>query len=236
MVLTTYFTRRRDPQPRRPEIDPLRGMHDKNGRVPVRDDLILPWWRSVVKNKLSATIFHDGLPDKFISKYKTKKVLFQRVSLGNRSLNDERFYVYLRFIKEHRDIKKIIMTDLFDVEFFADPFRIIGSSHQLYTCHERPGYNRTWFDKKYRQVYGTRYNRHPVLYNAGVIGGMRKNIVLLLRKMCDDFNVASAGINANMAVYNRCAQGFFSRVMSGRPFTSRFYSYERGGDFCIRHK
>ncbi|KAF0976070.1 hypothetical protein FDP41_004746 [Naegleria fowleri] len=97
------------------------------------------WYDSVHKHNLRAVIFYDDA--KLYNKCRFDKltsynVKFELVQLGNRSTNDERFFVYEQYLKRAQQRsttglnlvpKRILMTDLFDIRFNRDPFEYMAS-------------------------------------------------------------------------------------------------------------
>ena len=58
---------------------------------------------------------------------------FEKVVLGNRSLNDDRYFHYLQYIETHPHLTYILMTDIADVTFLRDPFELMRMfDHHLF--------------------------------------------------------------------------------------------------------
>ena len=111
VIMTTYFCNKNDPQ--RPK------------RAPCNDfQYIKPWYNSIKKLGLNGVIFHDGMDETFIKKYQNDKIKFVYVDSNSYefSLNDLRYFVYLDYIKKHKNIENIFMTDGNDVIVVKNPF------------------------------------------------------------------------------------------------------------------
>jgi len=225
IVLTTYFTTRPDPQ---------RGIMHAPGSL----ELMSRWMDSLTALGLDGVIFHDepiGCSDGHVQ-------LCQYEPTTVWSVNDERFLCWLRYLQDHPDLDNVFLTDLFDVDFVADPFRLIGSAFDLYVgCGA--GFDRTieqnaWLAAKMMAAYGRVHHGDRRTVNAGVIGGRRAALLRLLEYMVCDFVRINSKDNINMAVFNKAVYDLFpaDRVLVGPPVTSRFKKYESSGDFTIRHK
>ena len=61
-------------------------------------------------------MFHDGLGSSFTDSVKPN-IIFEKVVLGKRSLNDDRYFHYLQYVEIHPHLTYILMTDIADVTF-----------------------------------------------------------------------------------------------------------------------
>jgi len=225
LVLSCYFTKKNDPQRKKRHVRSFR----KFSR----------WYKSLIRLGMNGTIVHDQLPKRIISENACLQIRFHSYQLRKRwSINDERFLAWLEFLEQRPDVDNVFLTDLFDVDFFRDPFEIFTPKHDLYcgwggALVDNCRYTKT----KMRQAYGVVRHRGKPALNAGIIGGSRSNVLKLLRLMVSDFRRINSGKNLNMGVFNQRAHDLFpSRIMVGEPLHSRFKHYESDGNFCIRHK
>lgn len=230
IILTTYFTTKPDPQ---------RG----TTWAPDDPDLMSGWIDTVTDLDLTGVVFHDEP----VGSRKNGKVSFVPWPLRTAwSCNDERFLCWLDFLegagKTDVTIDHVFLTDLFDVDFFRDPFDLITARHDLYLgCgagYPRPIGENRWLCAKMTAAYGRVYHPDKCTVNAGVIGGRYADVVRLLRHMVNDFIRLKSDQNINMAVFNRAVYDLFDedRIMIGPPVCSLFKKYQQTGDFCIRHK
>ena len=234
LVMTCYLNGKKDPQ--RPKFWDA-------------DDYTMmgPWHKSLSQFQIPGLIFHDCLSEEFVKKHTTPFITFKKIALcSGRSLNDERFFLYNDFLSgEVSELGYVLLTDLSDVDFFSDPFLLMGGSSfpnaKLFGC----GKGFLIGDK--REIYTQRKmltSYAKVLYpenlclNAGIIGGSKRHIQELIQAMLADFRTINPRENVNMGVYNKCAHELFhpDEILIGHPFSSRFNAFEKPGAFCIRHK
>ena len=257
VVLTTYFTGKPDPQKRsRGRFNFFKRFKtwkrsqkggataEKHGVAGIDDfERIQIWYDSLLKVGCKGVIFHDCLSDWFIEKWARPEVEFVRYDLvTERSINDERYYCYLQYLQSNSRIKRAFLLDLFDVEFFRNPFDLIDDDVYDIYCGGDPGeYNDKMNREKMIATYGKPHYESEIKLHAGTCGGNRANLERLLLEMTDTFDSLTAKgtmDNVNMAVFNKCVYDKFSkdRIMWGNPLNSRFKAYEASGNFAIRHK
>ena len=257
LIFTTYFTSKPDPQKRsRGTFNLLKRFKtwlrsnkggaraEKHGVADIDEfDRIQIWYDSLIKVGCHGVIFHDGLSEWFTEKYACEQVSFIPYQLQTqRSLNDERYYCYLNYLRQHPEIQRIIMCDLFDIEFFRNPFELFDDArYDVYCGGDEGEYNNKLVREKMIATFGAPHYESEIKLNAGTAGGNRQQVEKLLVEMTGTFDSLSAtGVmdNVNMAVFNKCVYDLFdkSRIMWGRPLNSRFKAYESSGDFAIRHK
>ncbi len=226
VVLTSYFTS---------EVDAQRGTH----KQPNRFSYISDWYKSVVRLDMSAVIFHDGLGPEFQHKLTQNHpgVSFEYVpSLKGRSTNDARFYSYLKYLEHHSDIRHVLLTDVSDVEFQMDPFKLmhllgewlyIGTDIDIFPSME----TMPWMHERLTNCfsdYSVERGLHTLtqmntVYNAGVIGGSRDLMLTVLTRVVAYLNTTPPHLNCNMPAVNIAVhKHFFERVFTGYPLTSRF--------------
>lgn len=228
IILTNYFTTKKDPQRSKP-----RPSNDSN--------LVNGWINSLTKLKLNGIIFYDSLSNEFINKYSNDYVTFIYYKPKTSwSLNDERFLCWYEFIKENTQYERIITTDLFDVSFNKNPFDLVTKDYRLFVGsngNRKIGRN-NYVTKKMLRMYKFVYHKNKTSVNAGVIGGYRNNILLLFSNMIKEFRKYNLKMNMNMCVYNKCVYDLFEEkdLLIGYPFTSMFKTYEKNGNYAIRHK
>jgi len=213
--------------------------------VPQKDEFerIQLWYDSLLSVGCNAVIFHDELSSGFTEKWGRPEVQFERYVLQtDRSLNDERYYCYIDYLQRHPEVKRVFMLDLFDIEFFRNPFDLIDDRRIDICCGGDAGeYNNKRNGEKMLQAYSTLHYEGKIKLNAGICGGNRENIMRLLNRMLNDFSELTRRgvmINLNMAVFNKCVYDLFpeDRILFGYPLNSRFKKYEKHGDFALRHK
>jgi len=233
IILTNYFTGKRDPQ---------RGGH--NQYEPDAFDNIKGWYESLIDNDLTGIIFHDQLTDAFTDRYTNDNVCFVRYRLKKKySLNDDRFFCWCEWLEQHEEVDAVFCTDLFDVDFFGNPFHIMDPLRYDLYCGDDSGTTMSeWVNERMQWAYGRTFHSGKIKFIAGIVGGKRKNILRLFQAMTRDFENAKRFMrkrkNMNMGVFNKCVHELFeqNRIMYGSPLNSRYKQYEDKGDFRIRHK
>lgn len=257
VIFTTYFTGKTDPQSvakRRRNLYKRFKMWMRSRRggaateipgVAQKDEFerIRLWYESLLKVGCRAVIFHDELSPEFTGRWGRPEVQFQHYTLQtNRSLNDERYYCYNSYLQQHPEIERVFMLDLFDIEFYRNPFALLDSDDVDICCGGDAGeYNNKRNGEKMLQAYSTLHYEGRIKLNAGICGGNRETILRLLNRMLEDFESLTARgemTNLNMAVFNKCVYDLFphDRILYGYPLNSRFKKYEKHGNFALRHK
>ena len=228
-IFTSYFTSAMDPQ---------RDRHIKPDDI----DYMKILYFSLTENKLKAIIFHDELTQKFRVSFHDIYVSFELVSLNKRSTNDARFYSYLYYLQNNVDIRRVLITDIADVDFRRNPFELMTHlGNKLYIGTDISVFANMaampWFKKRMKECFGhnqdivkqfIKLSKRIKVYNAGIIGGYRSTMLRFLEKVCDLLNISPSEINCNMAAVNIVAHAYFDDVIfTGFPLTSRFWTRQR---------
>ena len=257
VIFTTYFTGKPDPQSgakRKSNWFKHLKTWARSRRGGARSELpgiaredeyerIEIWYESLLKVGCEAVIFHDKLSQPFVDKWTRPEVRFERYALKTpRSVNDERYQCYQEYLLANPDIDRIFMLDLFDIEFFSNPFDLIDDEQfDIYCGGDAGEYNDKLNRSKMVAAFGQAYYEDQIKLNAGICGGNRKPVMALMDSMLEVFdNLTERGeiANLNMAIFNKCVYDMFepARIMYGYPLNSRFKKYERSGNFALRHK
>ena len=226
-VFSTYFTLKKDPQ---------RGHYKKTNSY----SYISAWHKSLTRLGLRGVVFHDGLDSNFTDSIRPK-MYFEKVILGNRSLNDDRYFHYLQYIETHPHLTYILMTDIADVTFLRDPFELMRMfDHHLF-IGEGALLNSigssAWLRNNVRECFlnDTQLNSsiewlHHLKpgYNAGVIGGPRHIVLRFLRILAALLETLPVNADSNMAAVNYVVHKYFNDVaFTGFPFNSIFFKQEK---------
>tara|TARA_Y100001970_G_scaffold186363_1_gene226664 strand:+ start:8407 stop:9213 length:807 start_codon:yes stop_codon:yes gene_type:complete len=234
VIMTTYFFNNKDPQ--------------RNKTAPGNDiKYIKSWYESIKKLGLNGIVFHDGLSNDFIKKYQTNKIKFEYVNPKSfkYSLNDQRFVIYLDYLKKHPEIEKVFMTDGNDVKVVQDPFKYIKKAKYYVGSEEKTIGNSKWILHKFKILNkSNKYNsyfKENRLLNAGILGGGCDNIIKMLHKMRDIFNDYDESMlksNLNMVVFNYVLYKYFpNNIVTRPPIHSLFKKYENNRkDVWFIHK
>ena len=239
VIMTTYFCKKKDPQ--------------RKKFAPCNDfKYIKPWYNSINKLGLNGIIFHDGLSSNFINKYQTDKIKFEYVNSQNfkYSMNDQRYFIYLDYIKKNSEIQNVFMTDGNDVTVVNSPFNkfkkiCVGQDaddkgEQIYTNNDYIKRQLEIFNN-HEWAYSIDDSENKKFYSAGILGGNRQQMLYFLNKMIVIFNKMNEEQkkkNLNMVVFNYVIHYYLNEnVESDSPLCSRFKKYENHRkDVCFIHK
>jgi len=233
------------------------------------------WYSSVKRLRLSAIVLHDCLSDEDVVKIQSNEVRFLRINVpDDMTVNDIRFVVYfgilsgqvfstgdVQHIKMNArwapSVRKVFMTDLFDVHFTGNPFEIVfGDRYHVYvgneenapTSPEYGGWN-SWLLNQARHCSGLtddvlrnqKTNMTGGIVNAGIVGGRVTPVLSLLRLM--SLHMLSNGASVrkgicDMYLLNKCIHDLFAidSVFSGFPLHNTFKGGEASSQAYIIHK
>ena len=271
LIVTTYFISKSNPQ-----AGSLSHANDPNSLVQEYkkndDKLTSVLFNSVKKHNQTLVVFHDGLDKKYIKRNSCQNILFIDVKLGPYSTNDERFFVYNEFIQQVK-FERIFFIDCFDVEIRKPPFGIFDkygerifvgrdSCNSIINCpyvlDKLQHVLSATFELDHHQDF--EYFINMPLYNAGIIGGAKRSVNILLNFICNILEAANSNKNVNMAVVNYAIYRLFLRdykyiapkapdvnplndlrscndeIFSGYPINSSFKKYEDRNDVYFIHK
>ena len=232
-VFTSYFTSTEDSQ-------------RKRKKSLSRFQYMAEFFWSLKKLNMRAVIFHDGLESGFqhrVTSHYSGVTFSQVKSLNDRSTNDARFYAYLKYLREHSEIDRVLLTDISDVVFQKDPFELmtllgdkvyIGTDIDIFpNMRSMP-----WIKTRLRDCFGN-YSMDTgdlghlmdmnTVYNAGVIGGTRRTVLAILEMIKVYLDVSPPSLNCNMPAVNYAVHKyFFDNVFTGYPLNSRFLRWQAG--------
>ena len=227
-IFTSFFTSKPDPQ-RNITLNQNSFAYMKN------------WFWSVCDNSLKAVLFHDRHAESFIKRL-AGNVVFKLSSLGTRTTNDARFYLYLNYLQANSYIQRVFLTDISDVTFQKNPFHLMNIlGDHLYIGTDIEIFPRVssmeWLVRRMLECFNNnnvmfpgieRLHYYSKVYNAGVIGGSRTVMLEFLERLVGVLDKTPANINCNMAATNYVAHWFFSdRLFTGFPLTSRFWKRQQ---------
>lgn len=216
----------------------------KGGSKPDDFKLIESWYRSVIDLNLQAVIFHNELSKSFVTALSTDRISFKRhTEIHRPSYNDERFWAYLAYLKNHEEIENVFCTDIFDVVFLKNPFELVRK-HPEYAlfCGSEPinVYSSKWMRVKCKgmnfPLAREGYMPGGTLYNAGIIGGPRVNLINFFKRMIHEMSRIDSRHNSNMPVFNWCLDQTKWPIYTGHPLHNRFGSHEADSHTYIKHK
>lgn len=219
VICTTYFTTK---------IDPQRQTKTQTNSI----EYIAPWYNSMKVLKLDGIVFYDNLTKSFIEKYQTKNIIFLKCTLGDYSLNDERFIIYYMFFLKHK-VKNILFTDGNDVIVSKSPFEFmeskiestifVGRGKNDKLIHSE--WNIARIDRLLASLNESVSNHfyEMAIYNAGIIGGSYFTVMYFLRQMCSLFFKIDNNYNNNMAAMHYVLYHYFYPNCRRKPY-SWFYN------------
>ena len=237
VVISTYFTSVKNPS--HPfQIRPRNGLFMKN------------WFNSAARQGLNLVIFYDEFSDNFENRVKTlhPNTEFVRVkSLHGRSTNDYRFYLTYKYILEHPEIRRAILTDMRDIKFLNNPFdqmEVIGD--YLYVGLDNPkyvsGFEHKWVGNLMKKCHKEDAKIDAVklqpFLNAGVSGGTRHVLLTFLNLMTRYFDEAPHRENCDMGIFSIVGhKHFHDHMFTGYPLQSAFtLSMAPSQGLSIKHK
>ncbi len=228
IVLTCYLTARPDPQ---------RGL-----LWPTDDDeTVRTWIKSVQRCHLRAVIFHDDLSPGFIGRWTSDAVQFERVEWKTPfawSALEERIRIYRDYLQDH-EFDYAVTTDLSDVEFYHDPFPLMGDPHAIYIGSELHQLGQTCVAEWMMRAYHSLVYSDRQLLNAGIIGGRRPTLVHFFNRYLSELTFALIGTQppVDMAAFNRLIQREKISYVTGYPLHTVFRKNEGPqSGAAIRHK
>ncbi len=218
-------------------IDPQRKRYQKKNNF----SYIKKFYDSIIKNDMSAIIFHDGLSEDFITKYQNANITFLPIpnnTYGLTSMNDIRFMIYLDFLTENKNFDNIIISDAADVIFNKNVFDDIAVKDKLYVCYDR---NRTFqhyhITDRIKYTYGSIQPFDGLmdkkLLQAGLFAGSYDVIMQCLGHMKIEFDtLVDKTCNTNYVVFNHIA---YSKMIDKLSYSTDGNSIETKCGTDYRH-
>jgi len=210
VILAPYLTGARDPQ--------RKGVTYK----PNQYDLIQGWYESVVEHDLFGVVFHTECSQEWIEKhFDPAHVDFVKVTPRKRSCNDYRFIIYETWVKRYgKHFDYLLMTDLFDITFYGDPFSFMRAhDHRYYGASTRTaqGLKRKAY---YKLIYKQRLPETRPYIIGCCVGGPMDDMRELLAAMGKDWPRVPRGLNVNQSVLNKNAWELFGedKIWLDEPF------------------
>ncbi len=220
-VLSTYFTSRADPQE-----------NTRQDRMVVRNNdesYLAAWYGSVREHGLRAIVLHDDLAPEFVQRFETEDIRFLRCSLGSYSLNDERFFLYLDLLRG-LPVRGAFATDISDVTLGGNPAKLLERRARIFVGRDRWDKIRCsdWMRSKLDESAGplglagdSRFLEQP-LFNAGVLGGRREDLIAFLTHMTEALSALDNDRNHNMVALNLVLyRHYFGSAYRFKPFTGQ---------------
>lgn len=189
---------------------------------------------TALKHEADIVIIHNTITDKFAKNYQSRAcqachfVKYPRAN--DRIAHDQRMYMFYDYLLKHPDIGNLIITDIKDVVFPGNPFKVMKQiGDYFYTSLDIPLYiavrEMRWLSTMFKKCFPHFKNEEKVLnlygiFNSGVMGGSRHAMLSLLSRMIlllDTANLnAVCDMTSAQAVYHL---DYYDHIYAGYPFT-----------------
>lgn len=193
---------------------------------------INPLYDSVKRLDLDMIIFHDQLSVKFIRKYTTDKIRFEKYIPICKIPTMARFHCYMEHLK-HNVYETVLCLDCGDLELYKDPFPLIDDKILIGSEEGLIG-DSVWMNDIFLKVYKKVYYSDRKILNCGILGGSYNVMSVLLNLFYLDTEHKKS--NVDMAVFNKLVYEIF-KYKTGFPIHTIFGKNEGSESGCyIRHK
>ena len=219
------------------------------GRPPAANDhyYLKRFLLTAMKNapQTDIVIIHNALSHNFIRKYKDacpscNFVYFKPVN--KRIAHDQRFYMLYKYLLDNPDIDNMVTTDIRDVAFYADPFKVMKEiGDYIYTGYDIPYYsgsvkNLPWIRKMLNECYPNLKDSEKEenlnlygIFNSGTLGASRHHLLSLLSRIILYLDTASLKGICDMVTANVVLHLHeYNHVYPGYPFTGSYLTDIRG--------
>ena len=210
------------------------------------------WWRTASKDdhkyfegfiltamnyKVDIVIIHNFYSDNFISKYKNACPSCHFVNyspVNERIAHDQRFYMIYDYLLNNPDIDNLVTTDIRDVVFRNDPFKVMATiGDYFYSSYDLPyaqyvGKFR-WIAQMFKKCYpGFKYQDEVFnlygVFNSGIMGGSRHVMLSLFSRILLYLDTASLNGVCDMTTANAVYHlNYYDRIYYGYPFSGSYF-------------
>jgi hypothetical protein len=203
---------------------------------------IRPWWTTVNRVGLRATVLYSGLSQADVRAATTQHVGFVEVAPGARHVFHERHFL----VREHlRTISEpaVFITDASDVSFKRDPFSLAlaaGEGRRLFIGREKRRIATCkCIRREMRRQFGRVYFPWRPVLNPGIFGGRIETVLEALdaiTRVIEEWGDRLTG--SDMCLVNRAVYETFrpEEIVTGLPLHSRFKGWEFDTSAAILHK
>ena len=128
------------------------------------------WYDTLINVGCEAVVFHDQLSEGFTEQHGCHEVAFDHYPLKTpRSVNDERYQCYYEYLLKHPEIERVYMLDLFDIEFFSNPFDLMDDDkYDIYCGGDAGEYNDKLNREKMNKAFGDAFYEDRITKRGGV--------------------------------------------------------------------
>ena len=193
---------------------------------------------TAMNHKADIVIIHNCYSDDFISKYKNAcpSCNFVKYSpVNERIAHDQRFYMIYDYLLNNPDIGNLVTTDIKDVAFFNDPFKVVATiGDYFYTSYDIPFVQHIgrfpWLAYMFNKCYPDFKNKEEVLnlygiFNSGIMGGSRHVMLSLFSRILLYLDTASLSAVCDMTTANAVYHTqYYDRIYCGYPFSGSYFT------------
>ena len=153
------------------------------------------WYRSAMYFNLNALLFHNTIPESIQTRLKSvyKHIeFFNAEDYHHKFATDARFYILYDYLLTRPEIRFVITTDVKDVKFLNDPFKVIAGigSQYLYVGHDyeqlltEGSFDVDQLEHCYPNYkYTNETLQLAGFLNCGALGGNREVMLTMLSRM-----------------------------------------------------
>jgi hypothetical protein len=213
-VLTCYLNAAKDPQ--------------RNEHFELDVSKVVPLFVSCAENKANVTMLTDCFEPANDGHLNSVRVE------PDPKMNPyfRRWFLYHEYLTDHPEIEQVFAVDACDVELNVNPFMNMRTG-ALYVGDEPSTINNTWLKKHHKyHVFNAMYYSYGKrqLFNAGIVGGFRKEFMNFCRLMMDFYNESQGKEQlTDMAALNYLI--YFKigaqNVISGRKVNTVFKAFDK---------
>lgn len=230
IILGSYFTTKKDPQ-------------RKIYVVKDSFEYIANWYTSIMRLNLNAILFYDNLSDWFIKKFENQNIRFVKVNSLKYGICEGRFLIYLKYLN-NKKYDYVFLTDVQDLWFAKDPFKIITPEYKIYVgVEDSINKDNLWMIKRYLLTYKMIPNcvANKSVLNCGIFGGAHIEVQKILTKFKKEYLKNSnkrIKVPLDMVIFNKLIyeQYLDSEIYFGKKLQSPYKLYLKSGNFAIFHK
>ena len=206
------------------------GQFDYNNHV----TYIKPWYRSAMYFNLNALLFHNTIPESIQTRLKSvyKHIeFFNAEDYHHKLANDARYYILYDYLLTRPEIHFVITTDVKDVKFLNDPFKVIAGigSQYLYIGYDHDEMLKEGpFDvDQLKHCYPNYKYTNETLqvtgyFNCGALGGNREVMLTMLSRMMLLFDTSQHNVCDMVTVSIVAHLYMYDLVFTLYPFNNGF--------------
>lgn len=143
----------------------------------------------------------------------------------------QRWFSEYKYLKDHPEIRKVFHVDSTDVEMINNPFPHMVAG-KLYVGSEQAYVGTPWMIKHHTARFMTdffRRNRRTMLLNCGLVGGDRKEVMELMRRMNAKYVEEKGNVGKfEMGLFNYICRTYMqSKIVVGNNIHTKFKAFDR---------